>query len=283
MTESTILGVCLLLSIFLQPACFAANDSAGDSTGEHKESEQFKLQLWQRIIRSWAPPRDGERCKTPSNILQLHKSGLVLSVKEGNASDCKSLSKSCNNAIWFGAPYASLPEWVGDRANFRIILTPLKMSSSNIVLMQTPGQQIAPTRSDFSTDIPPDLIESFEKLRTCKTTEVANYFESNDFPRSIPFVLSKNIWMQIVRYQAIRRKVKQPLLQILNTIPPEWVGAPAKLDRIKELGVTLDASLAKGVNVNSDREFCVGLADFLQLLASSSHKASDGKSPPNPD
>jgi hypothetical protein len=241
-------------------------------------STQYKESIWRRVKRNWHPTRDGFSCRDPIFILEVHKTGLVLDVDVSTKSDCESLQNNNENALWFAAPYERLPSDLDDAANFRIIVTPGKMSDSSVKLMQPSAAAINPTHAVFNRDIPPGLYDQFDNLRNFKVMEVDSYFRTHNFPRSIPFLISKNLWMQVLNYRQSNVYLDLPLQRILSTLPSDWLETAQK-NEISTTEAELDKQFHSGIDFRKDRKFCVKLADFMQMVATASTKP---KSNPDP-
>lgn len=227
---------------------------------------QYKLQIWKKMLKCWTPPYDSYRCKRPRVVLDLHKSGLVLNADEGFvASDCPNLAKSCINAVWFAAPFGELPSEMGDRVSLCVTLRPLQFKQPEIEVMQTPGlTEVRPL--NFSRECSGELAAIVAKMRSGQSSDVSKYFETSHFPASIPFVISKNLWMQVEKSEVLSRRMgSQAISNIVSAISQEWVGDAKNYKRVQELQADLDKALAVGRGL-SNKEVCSKLAELSQIL-----------------
>lgn len=273
------------MSLLLLPQISSAEQSSQGPTSKVLNSD-YELKLWRKMLRNWAPPRDSDSCKKPGIVLNLHKSGLVLSADLARKSDCESLNKSCLDAVWFAAPYGSFPEGMNSTVMLYVTLRAPAVQSysktasqdsilnkTGIEVMQTPGVKQKPI-VDFVVSKPAGMDESIANLKQSKVDEVDKYFNSKEFPQSIPFVISKNLWMRVEKYRTMRVKDREAISQFMAALPAEWVGDVNKDKRALELQASLDNSLDKGIAINSNSEFCKNLAELMEILVTSSTKGA---------
>lgn len=256
-------------TLCLHSAAFSAQNNEVD-TG-------YKERLWKQLQRNYFPPRDAARCTKPVLVLEVHKSGLVLDVDQTTKSDCDNVNEACLNALWFAAPYENLPAQLGESADLCIYLNSNPISDHSIRMMQTPGLTSI-SLLKLTREIPTGLFDQFDNIRSGKIREVDNYFRKHDYPRSIPFIISKNIWMQTMRYEYSRRNTGSPL-RVFERIPSDWFVETSHKQEIKDAYSKLNQRFADRSTFDSDKKIYLDLANFMQLLATSSTKPKDNPDP----
>lgn len=170
-------------------------------------------------------------------------------------SGCKSVQDAARNSIWFASPYKS----DFDKPS-RFVL--LKATFGYPVTVEAVKSDDS-SAGEVSRNLSSELQSAVENLQEGNSNDAERYFsETRD--RSIPFIVSKSIWMRCKRTSTFSHEPAD-LEKLLSAMPENWVGRKVIDARSEQLIRELSRALETRLDLNESEtnRKCGALIQFV--------------------